>query len=302
MFGFEYPEVFFIFPFIAYCFYRCKEKAKPRYFVHLYLFTLRQGRVDLRLIFKLLAAFFLLFSLASPVTVDPFDPKNRQGIAMMLTIDASGSMVARGFDEDKKVETRFESVKTVVKDFVRTRFNDNIGVVLFGDFAFIATPITYEKEALVLMIDYLTMGMAGENTAIGEGISQSLVALKASPAKSKVIVLLTDGNHNSGATSPAMALKKAKADGVKIYTIGIGKEGSFNTAMLEKIANESGGSYFFAQNAKDLKAVYSEIDSLERSSLRSRDYLFKVYWYAIPLLLALLFMAAYIRSRFGKIA
>ena len=128
-----------------------------------------------------------------------------------------------------------------------------------------------------------------------------MVALRASKAKSKVIVLLTDGNHNSGATSPEMALKQAKADGVKIYTIGIGKKGSFNTAILEKVAEESGGNYFFAQNAKDLQAVYDEIDSLERSSLRSRDYLFKSYWYAFSLVLALIFMALYIRSRFGGI-
>ena len=98
-----------------------------------------------------------------------------------------------------------------------------------------------------------------------------------------------------------MALQQAKADGVKIYTIGIGKKASFNTAILEKIAQESGGSYFFAQNAKDLQGVYREIDSLERSSLRSRDYLFKSYWYAVPLLFALIFMALYIRSRFGGI-
>lgn len=301
MFGFEYGELFLLLPVIIYCFYRCKERSQNRYFVHLHLFSIRQGRIDLRLLYKILAATFLLGALASPVTVNPFDPKNRHGIAMVLSIDASGSMVAGGFDDTVRTQSRFESVKTVVKDFVRTRINDNIGVVLFGDFAFIATPITYEKEPLNLMIDYLTIGMAGENTAIGEGIERALEALSRSKAKSKVIILLTDGMHNAGSISPQDALKHANDAGVKIYTIGIGKKGSFNTQMLERIAKDSQGAYFFADTAQALSEVYRTIDSLESSTLRSRDYHFKSYWYFIPLLFALLFMFLYWRSRFGGI-
>ncbi len=297
MFGFEYPELFILVPFIIYCFYRCREKAKQRYFVHLNFFSIHQGNIDRRFWYKLLTALLLLTALASPVTVNPFDPKNRNGIAMVLTLDASGSMQARGFDSEDTMLTKFESVKAIVQNFVKTRLQDNIGVVLFGDFAFIATPLTYEKEALSQMIEYLSLGMAGENTAIGDGIHESLVALQSSEASSKVIILLTDGKHNSGSVSPKQAVDEARSRGVRIYTIGMGRETNYDGAMLEKIAKEGNGAFFNAKRSDDLKEVYEQIDTLERSHLRSRDYLYKDYWFMIPLALALLFFLLYSKSR-----
>jgi Ca-activated chloride channel family protein len=301
MFGFEYPELFLLLPFLFYCFYRCREKPKQRYFVHLELFSHHELRVDKRLWLKFLTVFFLITALSSPVTVNPYDPKNRQGIAMVLTLDASGSMNARGYDEDKRSLSKFDIVKEIVQDFIKERLEDNIGIVLFGDFAFIATPLTYEKEALSHMVSYLGLGMAGENTAIGDGIYESLVTLESSKAKSKVIVLLTDGMHNAGQTSPKRAVAMAVDRGVKIYTIGMGTESHYNKTMLEKIASDSKGQFFKAENREALEEVYSEIDDLERSKIRSRDYLYKDYWYAIPLALALLFFMLYWRRRLGSL-
>ena len=297
MFGFEYPEAFFAAPFIAYCFFRCKEMTQSRYFVHLHFFSIRKGGIDWRYWLKLLAALSMLAALASPVTVNPFDPKNRQGIAMMLSMDASGSMIGVGFDEQHIQKTKFEAVKEVVQEFISRRINDNIGVVLFGDFAFIATPLTYEKEALSQMVEYLTLGMAGENTALGEGIYQSLAALEAHDAKNKIIVLLTDGMHNAGQISPESAVREAKKLGVKIYTIGIGAQNSFDVPILTRIAQESGGTFFHAPTKAALEGVYEQIDTLERSQLRSRDYLSKTYWYEIPLVVALLFIALLVWKR-----
>ena len=174
-------------------------------------------------------------------------------------------------------------------------------MVLFGDFAFIATPLTYEKEALSQMVEYLTLGMAGENTAIGDGIYESLVALESSKAKSKIIILLTDGMHNAGETSPKDAVALSKRAGVKIYTIGMGRDTSFDKAMLEKIAKDGGGRFFQAKNKEKLEEVYNEINTLERSKIRSRDFREKEYWYVIPLLLSLIFLLLYTRSRLGEL-
>ena len=301
MFGFEYPELFVVLPFIYYCFYKCREKPRFIYFVHLELFSQFNFKIDRRLWFKFLTVFFLIMALSSPVTVNPFDPKNRQGIAMVLTLDASGSMNASGYDEKQREQSKFDIVKEILKDFIKERLEDNIAVVLFGDFAFIATPLTYEKEALSKMVEYLSLGMAGENTAIGDGIYESLVALQSSEAKSKVIVLLTDGMHNSGTTSPQDAVNLARSRGVKIYTIGMGKDSNYDQKMLEKIADDSQGQFFQARHKEALEEVYDEINTLERSKIRSRDYLSKKYWYAIPLLLALLFFVLYWRSRLGEL-
>ena len=301
MFGFEYPELFLLLPFLWYCFYRCREKPNQRYFVHLELFSHHDIRIDRRLWLKSLTVLFLITALSSPVTVNPYDPKNRQGIAMVLSLDASGSMNASGYDEDKRSLSKFDVVKEIVQDFIKKRLEDNIGVVLFGDFAFIATPLTYEKEALSRMVSYLSLGMAGENTAIGDGIYESLVALDTSEAKSKIIVLLTDGMHNSGLTSPKDAVALAANRGVKIYTIGMGRAENYDQKMLEKIAKDSNGKFFQAQTKEALEEVYDEINDLERSKIRSRDYLSKEYWYFIPLVLALLFFALYWRSRLGEI-
>lgn len=301
MFGFEYPELFLLLPFIFYCFYKCRETPKLRYFVHLELFSHYELKVDKRLWFKFLTVAALITALSSPVTVNPYDPKNRQGIAMVLSLDASGSMQASGYDKNQRKLSKFDVVKEIVQAFIKERLADNIAVVLFGDFAFIATPLTYEKEALSKMVSYLSFGMAGENTAIGDGIYESLVALESSEAKSKVIVLLTDGMHNSGKTSPSDAVALAVQKKVKIYTIGMGQESSFNKAMLEKIAKESQGRFFQAKNREALEEVYAAIDDLEKSKIRSRDYLYKDYWYAIPLILAILFFLLYWRSRLGEL-
>lgn len=161
-----------------------------------------------------------------------------------------------------------------------------MGVVLFGDFAFIASPITYEKEIVVDMLDLLTQGMAGQNTAIGEAIAISTRAFKHSTSKNKVIILLSDGEHNSGSISPKEAVKRAKYEGIKIYTIAIGKKGEADEGLLLKIAQSSGGHFYFASNAKELKKVYDNIDELEDSKIKSREYLFKEYFYEIFLLLS----------------
>ncbi|WP_298690970.1 VWA domain-containing protein [uncultured Sulfuricurvum sp.] len=278
--SFDFPWAFLALPPLLYCLYRCKVIVHPRYFPHLSFFGNIGRWQNLEWMLKNLAVILMVGGLATLVSVDYSDPKNRNGIDIVLSIDGSGSMNASGFgNDDNGRKSRFEIVQKIAGDFVMKRIEDNVGVVMFGDFAFIASPVTYEKEIIVEMIGYLSQGMAGQNTAIGEGIAMSVHALRDSKARSKVIILLTDGEHNSGSISPKEAMEQVRKEGIKLYTIGIGKPGEFDNALLKKLAEEGGGRFFAATNEEELKAVYAQIDTLEKSSIKSEQHTFFEHYY-----------------------
>ncbi len=252
-------------------------------------------------IVKVLIFIFLCIALSSPVVIDRSHPLNREGREIVLALDASGSMNASGFAKvndlfnDSKLQTtrmsRFEISKKIASEFIKKRVGDNVGVVVYGDFAFIATPVTYEKDVVVEMLSYLTQGMAGQNTAIGEAIAMGVRALKHSKAKTQLIILLSDGEHNSGAVSPKDAVELAKSKNIKIYTIAIGDENEADSELLKTIAEDTQGEFFSATSAKELQSVYETIDKLESSKIRSKEYVLKEYYYQIFLLLALVLLA-----------
>lgn len=295
---FEYNYILLLILPIIYCLYKCREEIVKRLFVHLELFRLKRPRFWIQDILKLLIVILILISLASPILIDKSNPLNRKGIDIVLAIDASGSMRASGLSEVR--ESRFKTVQRVVRDFIAKRLNDNVGIVLFGDYAFIASPVTYEKEIVSEMVSYLQTGMAGDNTAIGEGIEQSIRALTYSKAKTKVIILLSDGEHNSGRISPKDAVKIAQEQGIKIYTIAVGDD--FNPAVLQEIAAETGGKSFAAVNEDELKGVYEEINTMESSQIKSQQFLKKEYFYQYVLLFAFFLLGFYILRRFKGIA
>lgn len=269
--------------------YRCREQLKSRYFVHLHFFSPKKNLLKWEWLLKIATLLLLCVALASPVLIDKHNPYNRVGKDIVLAVDGSGSMNASGFDFENEVSkgerlSRFEIAQVIASEFIQKREMDNLGVVFFGDFAFIASPITYEKEMVVEMLGYLTHGMAGQNTAIGEGIAMGVRALKHSKAKTKIIILLTDGEHNSGSISPKDALRLAQEGEIKVYTIGMGNKGEADEALLQEIAKQSGGEYFGATSAKELQAVYEKINALESSKIRSREYLQKEYYFWVSLL------------------
>jgi len=286
---FEYPWLFLLLPPLWYCLYRCREQLVPRYFVHLHLFSVRRGWIRWLWILRYAVALLLVAALASPVTTDPHEPLNRQGVDVVLALDASGSMGASGFDPKTRA-SRFDVARSIAKAFILERVGDNAGVVLFGDFAFIASPVTYEKEVVAAMMDYLAYGMAGQNTAIGEGIAMGVRALERSEAVSKVLILLTDGEHNSGRISPKEATAMAVKHGIRIYTVGMGQKGEFDAAMLERIAEESGGAFYAAYDEEALREVYEAIDRLERSKIKAQRLLRREYYFGWPLGLGLLLL------------
>lgn len=286
---FEYPWLFLLLPPLWYCLYRCRERLAPRVFVHLEFFSVRRGWLKWFWVLRYLAVFLLVTALASPVTVDKNDPLNREGVDVALAIDASGSMGESGFDPQTR-ESRFDIARKIAQQFILERVGDNAGVVLFGDFAFIASPVTYEKSVVAEMLGYLTYGMAGENTAIGEGIAMGVRALEDSKAVSKVIILLTDGEHNSGRISPKEATELALKHGIRIYTVGMGRKSEFDEALLRRIADASGGAFFAAYDSGELAGVYEEIDRLERSKIRAQRYLRKEPHFMWPLAAAVVIL------------
>ena len=288
-YSFEYPLLILLLIPTIYCLYKCKENLKPKIFVHLHLLSLKKSFLKLEWIIKILIIVSLVTAITSPILIDKINPLNRHGKDIVLSIDASGSMNSSGYDNEDEVSdgqrlTRFEITKLIAKEFILERVSDNLGVVLYGDFAFIASPITYEKTIVSEMLSLLNQGMAGQNTAIGEAIAMSIRAFKHSSAKSKIIILLTDGEHNSGSVSPKEATALAKERGIKIYTIAMGNKGEADEALLKKISQETEGEFFFASNAKELKKVYDKIDELESSKIKSREYLQKDYYYQFLLL------------------
>lgn len=282
-FGFELPEAFLLYLLFLACRFLCKERLAGRYFPNLHFFGPPSRFPSLEKLLVHLTALLFVTALASPVFIDRSAPENRLGIDIALSIDASGSMEETGFDPDDPEKSKFQAVREVVADFIRNRPDDNIALAFFGDFGYITAPLTYEKEVLVHLLSLAEPGTAGKNTAIGEGIERGVRALERSKAKSRVLVLLTDGRHNRGRISPEQGVELAKKAGITLYTVGIGGEKDVDHDLLKLIAEEAGGRYFYAGERSGLEEAYAAIDDLERSPIRTRDYRAKTPLFPYPL-------------------
>lgn len=242
--------------------------------------------VHLPFVFRIVALSMLAFALARPQTESEWDERNIEGIDIMLATDASGSMM----EQDLK-PTRFDAAKDVAIEFINSRPNDNIGLTFFAGESFVQCPLTNMHDVLISMLEASSVesiaSRMDNGTAIGMGIATSVSRLVGSKAKSKVIILLTDGVNNTGQISPETAAEKAKENGIRVYTIGAATDkvpsayqygfgGNsaplIDEATLESIAEITGGKYFRATDRESLKRIYNEIDKLERTKLHVKDY------------------------------
>jgi len=217
---------------------------------------------------------------------------------MAVAFDASGSM-RYPFNRGAK-KSKFEITKELIKEFIKKRVNDNLSIVTFGKFAFIVSPLSYDKEAILQMVDNVRLsGVFSDGTALGDGIAQAVRTLKNSEAKNKIIVLITDGKEEG---EPVISYQKAtmlsKEYHIKIYTIGVGEEGDFDRYALEFIANNTGGKFFVARNKSILKEVFNKIDQLEKSKIKSQDYFNKRYLFVYPLFVAIMGLLFYIYIKY----
>ncbi len=294
-FYFEYPEAAIVLIIFGICFVFCKIRLPSFYFPHTSEFAKEiTSKSRILSILKWLSVLFLTLALMSPVKQYPFMVKPRQGIDIALILDTSGSMNTRGFDPYNPNYTRFDVVKQIVDKFIKHRFNDNIGIVVFGTYSFIASPLTYDKNILLGIVSRLHVAMAGPYTALYDSIAQGVNLLKNSKAKTKIAILMTDGYNTQQVTRIPLhiALKMAKRYHIKIYTIGIGD--NFDKALLEHIASATGGEMFGAKNASRLRAIYKQLDLLKKSGLKSQNYVYKKYYFAYPLFGGLFFLLIYI--------
>ncbi len=263
------------------CFIYCVKKSATCYLPKLSWIPKKGKFINLNLILKILIFSLFVISLTNPFSYDSISPSNRFGKDIVLALDTSGSMNESGFEQGDK--NKFELLQEILNDFIDKRVNDNIGIVIFGTFAFSASPITYDKDSLKELLWMVDVGIAGNNTAIGEAIAQSVRTLKFGSAKEKIIILVSDGFSNAGSISIENALKLAKKDGIKIYTIGLGKKRDFDYPLMQKIAKESKAKSFSVNSKKELIEVYQKINMLESSPIRSEQYMNKKALFIFPL-------------------
>ncbi|WP_457750397.1 vWA domain-containing protein [Sulfurimonas sp.] len=302
---FEFPKLIFVIFFFIACESLCKMKLPSIYFPHASQFMKSNVAASKLLFFlKWLTITMMILALMSPVKDEPYELKPKHGHEIALILDASGSMKERGFDTTNPGASRFDVVKAIVRDFISKRANDNMGLVVFGSYSFIASPLTYDKHILSRIVSQLEVGMAGKYTALYEALAQGVNLLKMSKAKSKVAILLTDGYSTAGVDKIPLdvVLEMAKKEGVKVYPIGIGGPDEYNRAVLLKIAKETGGVAFGAANASQLKEVYKKIDELEKSEIKNETFSYKNYYFFYPLFIALLslLLYVYIRNKRGS--
>ena len=237
---------------------------------------------------RLAALGCVIIILCRPQTHDSWESSKTEGTDIVISLDVSTSMLARDFNPD-----RFEAAKEVASKFINGRESDNIGIVIFAGESFTLVPMTTDKAVLVNYIKEIKMGMLEDGTAIGDGLATAINRIKDGKAKSKSIILLTDGSNNTGVVAPLTAADIAAKYGIKVYTIGVGTTGSalfpvgvnvygkveyqqlpvvIDEATLKSIANKTGGKYFRATSKHVLKEIFSEIDKLEKTELDVRKY------------------------------
>ncbi len=293
---FAHPNYFWLLlavPFLLYWFYYKKDSFFPAFNIPQHGGVLTQSpslkvrMMPLLPLLKIMAFVFLVFALARPQSSLSEKEISTQGIDIVLSLDISGSMLARDFEPD-----RLEAAKKVAMKFIKDRPNDRIGLVVFSGESFTQCPITIDHQVLLNLFKDIHSGMVEDGTAIGMGLATAVARLKESKSKTKVIILMTDGVNNMGYIDPYTSIKIAKAFGVRVYTIGIGKNGNatypvkdqngktyyqsfpvqIDEPLLRKIAQETGGNYFRATGNSSLKNIYDNIDKLEKSKIKISNY------------------------------
>ena len=263
-------------------------------------------------VLRVAAIVLVVVALARPQAGSSATRIHREGVDVVLAVDLSGSMLAEDFTLGSGRASRVEAVKSVVKEFVAARPEDRIGLVLFAARPYTQCPLTLDHGWLLQNLERARVGMLEDGTAIGSGLASAVNRLRASPAKGRFVVLLTDGQNNAGRITPQTAAEAAAALGIKVYTVGAGTRGLAHYPMqdpfgnkvyrpmpvdidedtLQKIASTTGGRYFRATDTASLRDIYAEIDRSEKTPFEAPQYLDyrELYpwlvWPALGLLLA----------------
>ena len=252
----------------------------------------------------LLAWTLLIAAACRPQWLGEPEDVPRSGRDLLLAVDTSGSMSIEDMQIGNQSVPRFNAIQAIVSDFIRRRDGDRVGLILFGSQAYLQVPLTFDLRTVAQQLREASIGLAGRETAIGDAVGLAVKRLRERPADKRVLILLTDGVNTAGVLQPDKATELAKANNVRIYTVGVGADAmrvdslfgsrvvnpsqDLDEPMLTRMAQATGGEYFRARNSAELANIYRQIDSLEPSvgagtPLRPID---ELYW--IPLALALL--------------
>ncbi|MBR5735797.1 MAG: VWA domain-containing protein [Bacteroidales bacterium] len=323
---FEYPNLlyleFLLLPLIALYVYRELKGKSPSMTVSNFDGWQVKGQSSKRFlrhipfILRTIALALIILAIARPRSSQSFEQTDTEGIDIVLDMDVSTSMLARDFKPD-----RIGAAKDIAIEFIASRPADRIGIVVFAGESYTQCPITSDRATLINMMKEIETGLIDDGTAIGNGLATAVARLKDSDAKSKVVILLTDGVNNTGEITPAMAAEIAKTYGVRVYTIGVGAMGKapypmmtplgirmmdidveIDEPLLKNIADQTGGKYFRATDNTKLLEIYNEINQMEKSRVTVDSFpvyteLFMKFaiWALIALLLEVLFKFFIIR-------
>ena len=282
---------------------------------------LRQGLVVLRAV----ALTCLVIAFARPQKPISEEKAVAEGIDIVLCLDVSGSMMAEDFEKDGHRLSRVDVVKEVVRDFIGKRTNDRMAMIAFAGRPYTVCPLTLDHDWVIEGLDRVRIGLIEDGTAIGSALGSAMNRLRDIQAKSRVIVLLTDGCNNAGRLSPDKAADAARALGIKVYTIGVGSGGiapmpimdpfgrrlgyqriqaDLDEDLLKRIADKTHGQFFRAADTKQLKQIYETIDKLEKRKIEAPSYrrMHEMFpWFAWPGLALLLVEVGLVQTRLRKL-
>ncbi|MBF0475394.1 MAG: VWA domain-containing protein [Deltaproteobacteria bacterium] len=296
---FRFKDPFFLLLLLlvpGYVYYELKLKKRP-YFVFSDLSLVAAAgkrRIPwhrLTLVIRVLVVILIILALARPQSGSLEREVSSPGVDIMLCLDTSGSMQGLDFEVKGERRSRLDVIKEVVTNFIKKRKTDRIGMVVYGAEAFTQCPLTMDYGVLADFLSRLKIGMAGDQTAIGDALAIAVKRLKDIKAKSKIIILLTDGVNNTGSIEPLEAAGLAKTFDIKIYTVGVGTVGpvpflvdtpfgpkyvmqrvDLDKVTLEKIAAVTGGKFFLASDTEKLGTIYETIDKMEKTTVKIKEY------------------------------
>ena len=268
--------------------------------------------IHLLFVFRILSLALIIIALARPQSTNSWQNISTEGIDIIISLDISGSMLAQDFKPN-----RLDASKDIASEFINSRPNDRMGLVVFSGKSFTQCPLTTDHAVLINLFQGVKFGLIDDGTAMGEGIATAINRIKDSNAKSKVIILLTDGVNNAGAIAPITAAEIAKTYGIRVYTIGVGTMGeapypvptAFGTQIqmvkveidepvLKQMADMTNGKYFRATNNEKLREIYKEIDKLEKTKIAIKEYRKRKEEFLPILLLAGIFLLMEIIFRY----
>jgi Ca-activated chloride channel family protein len=280
---FEYPYAFVLPIVYLICLKFCKQKQKVIFFPNIALLQKASAKkMWLQNITNFLLILTLTVSIASPIKKDDIVMRDDKGYEISLILDVSGSM---------EQFNKLKIVKDIVANFIDKRQHDKLALSIFADFAYVAIPLTYDKQSIKRLLSKIDVGIAGVNkTALYEALFLSSNLFKTSKTKEKIAILLTDGKDNANTIPLDVAIKTAKKYKIKVYTIGVGKAGDFNPDVLGKISNQTNGKYYHANTIQGLENIYKDINKLEKSKIQIEKYIKKTYYFQYSLILSVLFL------------